>query len=681
MAKNEEQRCLKMLKKILITLLILSLVLCTAACTKETESTHVSKRVEEVEFTLAGEGTEESPYLIATMEDLLQFAGVMNHERQYNDYSASHFRLTADIALNDCSDFDTWDKTPPENVWTPIACYHAFNGVFDGNSHTISGLYIDQPVTKIEYDGYSGLMDTFGLFGNVTGEIKNLTVEKAYVHPKRNEEDRPQNVGIIAGRADTLTGCTAEGIVICEGFDCGGITGLGGTITDCSFEGMMLEKSGCPAGYIGGIAASSTNVIRGCSVSAQLISEYTDEPETRANMGGIAGTHSGLIENCTFDGEITSGDHAGGILGYGSSMGLDGEAVVRNCTNNGSITAAENAGGIVGSASDTRDKEFRVEGCTNKGPVHSLDADGACAAGGIVGNIDTRHSGSVVITGCTNEAELRDSMPGGIVGQIAQNTGNIRIENCTNNGAIIGEGSYAGGILCHILQWGDEWTLDIDQCINEGDITTGSNAGGIVCFAYDVDPNGTAKALTISGCVNRGNLRSTGTNNYMGGILGVNALQKTPVTITGCVNKGDLEYTSKVVVDAKTLSGALVTLSRISGGIVGYVGNAPYITVRSGERTLSNINSQNAYLTIVNCSSEGNLLHTEALLADDVDEAILEKWRSIGVDNVLNYFISLEGGIVGTIADSDDFSVAISGCSYTNVPREIDDWNRFPTGI
>ena len=669
-----------MLKKILTPLLVLSLALCAAACAKEAESTHVSESVEEIEFTLAGEGTEKSPYLIATTEDLLQFAGVMNHEKQYYDYNDSHFRLMADIALNDCSDFDVWDKTPPENVWTPIACYQSFNGVFDGNGHTISGLYIGQPVTKTEYDGYSCFMDTFGLFGTVTGEIKNLTVEKAYVHPKRNGEDRPQNVGIIAGWADTLTGCTAEGIVICEGFDCGGITGLGGTITDCSFEGVMLEKSGYPAGYIGGIAASSTNVIRGCSVSAQLISEYTDEPEASANMGGIAGTHSGLIENCTFDGEIISGNYAGGILGYGSSMGLNDEVIVRNCTNNGSITAAESAGGIVGCASDTKNKEFRVEECTNKGPIHSLDAEAVCAVGGIVGHIDTRHSGSVIITGCSNEAELRDSMPGGIVGQIAQNTGNIRIEKCTNHGTIIGEGSYAGGILCHILQWGDGWTLDIDQCINEGDITTGSNAGGIVCFAYDVDPNGTARILTISGCVNRGNLRSTGTNNFMGGILGVNTLQKTPVTITCCVNEGDLEYTGEVAVDAETLSGVLVTLSRTSGGIVGYVGNAPYITVRSGERTLHNINSENAYLNIVNCSSMGNLLHTEAVLADDVDETILEKWRNNGVDNVLNYFISLEGGIVGTIADSEDFSVAISGCSYSNVPREIDDWNRFPTG-
>lgn len=677
-----------MLKKICIMLAVLCIALCAAACGSEPEASQPNVIAEKIDFTLVGEGTEESPYLIATMDDLLQFAGVMNDDEQYTDYNSSHFRLTADIELNDCSGFDTWDKNPPENSWVPIGYYHNFRGVFDGNGHTISGLYIDQPVTGI---GSNNLLNKFGLFGTNSGEIKNLTIEKAYVYPKRSEENRPLAVGIIVGSdSGTITGCNAEGIVICEGVSCGGIAGSGGNlIADCSFTGKLLEYSERPADNIGGIAGSCGIVIRNCSVSAQIICEYTNEPGVRAVLGGIAGYHAGfqeesVIENCTFDGEINSGSSAGGIVGWGNtgigSQDKVTKTIVRNCTNNGSITAAEDAGGITGSVSDFRTGEFRVENCTNTGALRSLDGENVCAAGGIVGYIGTEHDGSVIITGCSNESKLRATMPGGIVGRITQNTGNIRIEKCTNQGAIFGEHSYAGGILCHILQWGDGWTLEIDQCVNEGDITTEQNAGGIVCFAYDANPEGSDRNLTISGCVNRGDLCSTGTNNYMGGILGVNTLLQTPVTITDCVNEGNLEYTGEIVVDAETLSNTLVTLSRISGGIVGYVGNAPYITVRSGERTLSNINSENAYLNILNCSSEGDLLHTEVVLAEDVDEAVLEIWRSKGVDNVLNYFIALEGGIVGTIADSENFSVNIADCSYTNVPREIDDWNRFPTG-
>ena len=163
----------------------------------------------------------------------------------------------------------------------------------------------------------------------------------------------------------------------------------------------------------------------------------------------------------------------------------------------------------------------------------------------------------------------------------------------------------------------------------------------------------------------------------MGGILGVDAMARIPVSITNCTSEGDLEYSGEVVVDAETLSGALVTLARTSGGIVGYVGTAPYITVNSGERTLNNINVEDAYLNIEKCSFTGNFIHKEARLADDVTEELLEKWQFTSADNVLNYFIALEGGVIGTIADNEYYSVKITDCTYANTEREIDDWNRF----
>lgn len=662
-----------MLKKLLLAALVLCLALCAAAYAEGSE------------FTLAGEGTAESPYLIGNVEELMQLAAVINDDELFDDYYDSHYQLTADIALNDCSDFDVWGENPPENIWTPIGYYHPFDGVLDGNGHTISGLYINQAVSK---DENNHVMDEFGLFGNNGGEIRNLTIANAYVHPKDAEvEGASISGGILAGSTSArsiISGCIIEGVVICEGYEYGGIVGFGGgEIADCSFTGKIIEKSGGYTSSIGGIAGSGCN-IRNCSVSAQIICEEAGaEDVSCADVGGIAGSLSpnDCIENCTFEGEIISGDYAGGIVGLASGLGLgdtSAKAVIRNCTNNGSITAAEDAGGIVGHVLHTfHGKEVWVEGCTNNGDIHTLDSDGVCAVGGIVGYILTEEEDSyVTITGCTNEAELAANMPGGIVGRIMQNGGNLRVEKCTNKGAITGEGSYAAGILCHIQQWGGNWNIAIDSCINEGSITTDANAGGIVCFAYCVN-EGNGCTMTISNCINRGNLTSGGINNYMGGILGVDTLAAVPVTISGCVNEGDLEYSSEVLVDAETLSGALVTLSRTSGGIVGYVGTAPYITVNSGERTLDNINADEAYLCIDNCASTGKFIHKEAAFADDVDETIIENWNKSGVDNVLNYFIALEGGIIGTVADEDVYSVNISNCSYANADREVDDWNRF----
>lgn len=664
-----------MLKKLLLAALALCLALCAAAYAEGSE------------FTLAGEGTAESPYLIGNVEELMQLAAMINDDELFDDYYDSHYQLTADIALNDCASFDAWDENPPENIWTPIGYYHSFDGVFDGNGHVISGLYINQAVSK---DRNDHVMDKFGLFGNNGGEIRNLTIANAYVHPKDAEvEGASISGGILAGSTSArsiISGCVIEGIVICEGYEYGGIVGSGsGEIADCSFTGKMIEKSGSYTSSIGGIAGSGCD-IRNCSVFAQIICEEAGaESVSCANIGGIAGNLSpdDCIENCTFEGEIISGDYAGGIVGLASGLGVgdtSAKAVIRNCTNNGSITAAEDAGGIVGHVLHTfHDNEVWVEGCTNNGDIHTLDSDGVCAVGGIVGYILTEEEDSyVTITGCTNEAELAANMPGGIVGRIMQNGGNLRVEKCTNKGAITGEGSYAAGILCHIQQWGGNWNIAINSCINEGDITTNANAGGIVCFAYSVG-NEPDCALTISDCINRGNLTSGGINNYMGGILGVDALAHVPANISNCINEGNLEYSRDVLVNAETLSGALVTLSRTSGGIVGYVGSAPYITVNSGERTLDNINGDEAYLCIDNCASTGKFIHKEAAFADDVDETIIESWNKSGVDNVLNYFIALEGGIIGTVADEDAYSVKISNCSYANTDREVDAWNRFNT--
>ncbi|MBE5767419.1 MAG: hypothetical protein E7335_09685 [Clostridiales bacterium] len=660
------------MKKLWIAALILCFALCAAAFAEGSE------------YTLSGEGTEEKPYLISTKEDLLHLAALMNEEgTSHFDYWDAHFLLTADIALNDCSDFAAWDENPPEDAWTPIAYRNIFKGVFDGNGHTISGLYINQAVGK---DGYG-----YGLFGTMGGEVRNLTITDAFIHPRYVEGQGGIGAGILAAsNTGLISGCSVNGVVICEEGSLGGIAGRNnGEIVDCTFDGKIVDRCAengkSHSSIVGGIAGSGGN-IRNCSVSAQFVCEKPDGTLMYADMGGIVGMLSAFredeyIENCSFTGEINSGETAGGIVGYAGSIGKADAVVrgiIRGCTNSGSVTAKEDAGGIVGDIGISSDHEIWVDSCINKGEVRTLGY-ATEAAGGIVGYIDIRNTGTAIVSNCTNEAELSANMPGGIVGRIMQSNGNVRIEKCINNGAINGEIRYAAGILCHIQQWGDNWNIVIDQCINEADITTVANAGGIVCFAFDADAKASGRSLTISDCINRGNLRSGGINNYMGGILGVNALAKVPVNIVGCVNEGDLEYTSEVLVDRETLSGTLVTLARTSGGIVGHVGTAPYFSVNSGEHTVNNINTENAYLTIANCASTGKFIHKEARFADDVDEVTVENWKKSGYDNVLNFFVSLEGGIVGTVADEGNYSVRVVDCTYENVEREIDDWNRYST--
>lgn len=658
------------MRKIWICVLALCLALCASACAESA--------------LFKGAGTEESPYQIATVEELHQLAEVMKNDDIYRDYDRAYYQLTADIALNDVSGFDAWDSNPPANVWTPIGDYHSFCGVFDGNGHTISGLFINQAVAKDEYDRE---VYRFGLFGGTDGEIRNLTITNAFINPVKGEgmAYSPEG-GILAGsNGGLIENCAIEGVVICSASNNGGIVASNfGQITGCTFTGKMIERNGenyYNGGDIGGIAGSGGN-ISDCTVNAQILCEKNAKDDMCGSIGGIAGIHSSFdreecIENCTFNGEIVGGSNAGGIVGHAGIIGkVEGAAcIVRNCVNNGTVKSAEDAGGIVGLAMHTGAcGEILVENCVNRGVVGTMET-GIYAAAGIVGCVDTRSTGTVVATGCVNEADFAAYLPGGIVGRVMQMKGHVRVTDCVNKGALTGEGTYAGGILCHIQQWGEEWSVEISGCTNEGSITAEQNVGGIVCFAHDLGNKDTS--LSITDCVNRGNLTSAGGNNFMGGILGVNSMAKTPVTISGCTNEGNLEYTREVLVDKETLSGNLFTLSRTSGGIVGYVGFAPYLSVNSGEREQKNIGVKKAWMNIENCASTGSFIHKEAKFADDVDDALLDAWKQSGYDKLLNFFIPLEGGIVGTVADNKDYSVNITNCTFENIEREIDDWNRF----
>ena len=99
---------------------------------------------------LEGSGAEAAPYRISNEEDLALLAGVVSYGTSF--YGKS-FVLTADIGN---------DATPVTTVIGDDE--YAFCGNFDGAGHTVK-LTIDEPDAR-----------NVGLFGQLGGEIKNLTV-------------------------------------------------------------------------------------------------------------------------------------------------------------------------------------------------------------------------------------------------------------------------------------------------------------------------------------------------------------------------------------------------------------------------------------------------------------------------------------------------------------------------
>lgn len=217
------------------------ITLCAVTNTEKSRRA-VVKNVAAFAFSV-GDGTEESPYIIYTRQQLEQTAY----------YSDRIFRLGNDIYL--------------DGEWVPI---ETFSGTLDGNGHKISGIRIN---TNEE---------NAGLFRTLKGCVKNLTAE--------GEVTAKRNAGIIAGvNEGVLEACAAEGKVTARMANGGGICGTNrGKVTGC-LSAVSTVKSGT---YAGGIAGLNYSEISVCLTACEEIS---------ADMyaGGIAGSNTGgRIEKC-----------------------------------------------------------------------------------------------------------------------------------------------------------------------------------------------------------------------------------------------------------------------------------------------------------------------------------------------------------------------------------------------
>ncbi|MBO5788905.1 MAG: hypothetical protein J6R42_03050 [Clostridia bacterium] len=281
-------------------------------------------------------------------------------------YYNANYSLKADLSLNDLTNFADWKKTAPQNEWTPIGHINTryFAGKFDGNGHTIHGIYISSTDIQESY---------LGLFGYVYGgELKSITLDHGYILAR-----------LFAGgfaayvKSSNLTGLYNKGctVYLQKGF----------------YKHDTVPASGGIAGY-----ATGSTIIRDCRMDAP-----TD-------------AHNG--SNTSGSGALDVSD--GGIVG--KAAGAQNEFIyIINCQNYGTVNGSNNhdyrvtqVGGIVGNASYTQ-----VSGCYNEGDVIAASS-GNSTSGGIVGKLDKS-----IVTGCINAGNI--SIVKGNKGASSQGAGGI----------------------------------------------------------------------------------------------------------------------------------------------------------------------------------------------------------------------------------------------------------------
>lgn len=367
-----------------------------------------------------------------------------------------------------------------------------FKYVFDGNGKTITRKNA-----------------TSSLFSDLTGEIRNLTLDGKLTLSKA--EDAPFVKNIHAGAK--ITGCTNNMNVTFNIKTHCYVTGIAAVAVRCDTEGMeSLEISNCTnnGSITGTVDVSSANY--NVAVAGIL-------GDIRAGTGTVL--YDVLLKNCTNNGEIK----------FSPKSGDD--------STNGMLLCG--VGGIVGYLRNS--KSITLNNCDNTKPI-TLSAEnissetglkaGATAVGGIIG-IGTNASGGLSLTGqkiylvdCDNSATIYNCAVNASAGEESDNkvyTGGLA-------GALVGKSDeYATITSCSST--GDVYTYDI--CGSDAATTSATSAvaGGFIGFGGNLNMD----KCTVACQLGNGKRQSVAWGGVIGFAMRPFNLTNSTVNVVGYFNR------------------------------------------------------------------------------------------------------------------------------------------------
>lgn len=278
-----------------------------------------------IKVALAGSGTQKDPYKISTTSDLAAVA----------DYAGegAHFTLTNDITFS-AADFAFGGEFYNNGVgFMPIGdLTTAFNGVFNGAGHKISGIKIQGT-------------ESAALFGNTNGAtISNLVVDNLSI------KSTDLSAALAARAKNTvISNITVSNSAITAALAEGSAGAVAGFASGCEISNIKITSSSISAGEnastysvasVGGVCARAVET----KISSTEVSK-TVELKTSGAAGGIVGYGDELTITNSKTFASVNGESASAI-----AANVKGTLVAENITAGGIINAQSYAGAIAAKA-------------------------------------------------------------------------------------------------------------------------------------------------------------------------------------------------------------------------------------------------------------------------------------------------------------------------------------------
>ena len=385
------------------------------------------------------DGSEEKPYEIWCIEDLVVFSNMVNGEgikfengnsveiTLSDDFSGKYIKLMrtlnfksklsyanseridfGDINGNSADGNTLINEMTTGTGFKPIGVENSFAGNFNGENNKINNIYIQS-------SSYAGL------FGKITrGDfyIKNIEISGSI----KGEYHTGGIIGEINGSTTAnISNCINRANI--EGKnEVGGIIGYNltnnSTIIQCiNYGEIKINGWSCYYPGIGGILG--TNGSKNCEIKECENYGKIGIQDSTIYTGGIIGTINSTMEisNCANFGEVISNSNSGGIVGY---YRFGDKVKIYNNYNQGNIKGKE-IGGIIGWCSFPAYSDIgtcEIDNCYNVG---ELQATGI--VGGIVGKIGgyAYEDMKIYMNNCYNIGKLSGVTIGGAVGSIINN--------------------------------------------------------------------------------------------------------------------------------------------------------------------------------------------------------------------------------------------------------------------
>jgi hypothetical protein len=277
-----------------------------------------------------GDGSSGKPYQIATLENLYwisapdEMVASPSQEARFGAHYIQVDEIDASVTVSWC-----------EGGWNPIGYMDSdnwylcsFRGTYNGQGHTISGLYMENTSPQ----------EAFGLFGRLHGAtIQNLAIINVDINNVYGAS------GALAGVTEKskIYNCYSSGNITAN--EAGGLVGALSNLSemkDCYSSCNISGKS-----YAGGLTGQNSN---STVTMSYFISGTVTGLEDYTHTGGLVGynLYNASISRCYSKGLVKGYDTMGGLVG------INHGASISNCYSRTNLISETNyaptSGGLVG---------------------------------------------------------------------------------------------------------------------------------------------------------------------------------------------------------------------------------------------------------------------------------------------------------------------------------------------